>query len=89
MFGYIVVNKPELKIKDFALYKSFYCGLCRELKRKYGVFGQLSLTYDMTFVALLLSGLYEPETKEPPIVSCILFTKRQYGRTVLQNTQQI
>ena len=71
MFGYIVVNKPELKIKDFALYKSFYCGLCRELKRKYGVFGQLSLTYDMTFVALLLSGLYEPETKKGT-THCIL-----------------
>ena len=71
MFGYIVVNKPELKIKDFDLYKSFYCGLCRELKRKYGILGQLSLTYDMTFVVLLPSGLYEPETRKGT-THCIL-----------------
>lgn len=62
MFGYVVMNKPEIKFKDFDLYRSFYCGLCRELKRKYGISGQISLTYDMTFVLVLLSGLYEPPT---------------------------
>ena len=59
MFGYVVMNKPEIKFKDFDLYRSFYCGLCRELRDRYGVTGQISLTYDMTFVILLLSGLYE------------------------------
>lgn len=59
MFGYIVTNKPELKIREFDEYRSYYCGLCRVLKEKYGIAGQLSLTYDMTFVLLLLSGLYE------------------------------
>ena len=63
MFGYVVVNQPEMKFKDFGVYKSFYCGLCRELREKYGITGQISLTYDMTFVILLLSGLYEPKTK--------------------------
>ena len=57
MFGYIVMNKPEIKFKDFDLYRSFYCGLCRELKSKYGISGQISLTYDMTFVVILLSKL--------------------------------
>lgn len=60
MFGYVVMNKPELKMKDFDLYRSFYCGLCRELREQFGIFGQITLTYDMTFVILLLSGLYEP-----------------------------
>ena len=32
MFGYIVMNQPEMKFKDYDLYRSFYCGLCRELK---------------------------------------------------------
>ena len=62
MFGYIVMNKPEIRFKDFDLYKSFYCGLCRELREKYGISGQLTLSYDMTFVIMLLSGLYEPRT---------------------------
>ena len=55
MFGYVTVNKPEIKFKDFDMYRSFYCGLCRELKERYGLSGQITLTYDMTFVILLLS----------------------------------
>ena len=58
------MNKPEIKFKDFDMYRSFYCGLCRELKERYGLSGQITLTYDMTFVILLLSGLYEPPTKK-------------------------
>ena len=64
MFGYVVMNKPEMKFKDFEMYRSFYCGLCRELRERYGISGQITLTYDMTFVILLLSGLYEPPTKK-------------------------
>ena len=33
MFGYVVLNKPEIKFKDFDMYRSFYCGLCREAER--------------------------------------------------------
>ncbi len=54
MFGYIVMNKPEIKMKDFDMYRTFYCGLCRELREKYGISGQITLSYDMTFVILLL-----------------------------------
>lgn len=61
MFGYIAVNKPELKIKDFEKYNSYYCGLCHALDRSYGKFGKLTLSYDMTFLSMLLSSLYEPE----------------------------
>ncbi|WP_270614125.1 DUF5685 family protein [Blautia massiliensis (ex Durand et al. 2017)] len=64
MFGYVTVNKPEIKFKDFDVYRSFYCGLCRELRERYGIPGQISLTYDMTFAVLLLSALYEPPTKK-------------------------
>ncbi len=46
------------------MYRSFYCGLCRELRERYGIPGQISLTYDMTFVVLLLSGVYEPPTQK-------------------------
>ena len=62
MFGYIVVNKPEMKFREFDLYQSYYCGLCKSLKDRYGKRGQMTLSYDMTFLALLLSSLYEPET---------------------------
>lgn len=62
MFGYVIINKGDLKFKEFDVYQSFYCGLCRSLKERYGIFGQLSLSYDMTFLVMLLTSLYEPET---------------------------
>lgn len=62
MFGYICVNKPEMKIRDFEEYNSFYCGLCRSLKKRTGRLGQMTLTYDMTFLSILLTGLYEDKT---------------------------
>lgn len=61
MFGYVVVNKPELKFKEFDIYRAYYCGLCQSLRKRYGLSGQLTLTYDMTFLVILLSSLYEPE----------------------------
>lgn len=64
MFGYIAVNKPELRIREYEKYHSWYCGLCDCLKKRYGRTGQLTLTYDITFLLILLSGLYEPETEE-------------------------
>ena len=64
MFGYVVVNKGEMKFKEFDVYRSYYCGLCRALKDGYGMLGQMSLTYDMTFLVMLLSSLYEPEMKK-------------------------
>lgn len=63
MFGYITINKDELKIKDYNRYQSYYCGVCRSLKNNYGFSGQMTLTYDMTFLGILLSALYEDETE--------------------------
>lgn len=64
MFGYVVVNKPELKIKDFDRYREFYCGLCHALRERHGVAGQISLSYDAAFAAVILTALYEPYTRE-------------------------
>lgn len=59
MFGYLSLNKGELKIKDYEIYHSFYCGLCDSLKEGYGRSGQATLTFDMTFLTILLTSLYE------------------------------
>lgn len=70
MFGYIAINKAEMKFKDYDMYHSYYCGLCKRLKEKYGHRGQMTLSFDMTFLIVLLTGLYEPETKIET-VNCI------------------
>lgn len=71
MYGYVVVNKPEMKFKEFDEYRTYYCGLCHSLKSGYGLKGQLSLTYDFTFLSMLLSGLYEPR-EERKKCKCIV-----------------
>lgn len=63
MFGYITINKMELKFKEYYSYKGYYCGLCKSLKTKYGNISRLTLNYDMTFLILLLTSLYEPDNK--------------------------
>lgn len=62
MFGYVVVNRDELKIKEYRTYRSYYCGLCHALRERHGIRGQMTLNFDMVFLALLLCGLYEPHS---------------------------
>ena len=59
MFGYVVINQPEITFREFGIYRSYYCGFCQKLKERYGRAGQLSLSYDMTFLIMLLSDLYD------------------------------
>lgn len=64
MFGYVVCNKKELSEEEVKRYQGVYCGLCKMLENKYGQLSRMSLNYDMTFLILLLSSLYEPEEKK-------------------------
>lgn len=60
MFGFVVANTGELTPEEKERYQRVYCGLCRTLGRRSGQLSRLSLTYDMTFLILMLSSLYEP-----------------------------
>ncbi len=65
MFGYIVINQEELKMREYKRYRSFYCGVCRALEKRHGKKGKITLSYDAAFLAILLNGLYElPLTEE-------------------------
>lgn len=64
MFGYLTICRDELKIKDERTYRSWYCGVCEELKKRHGQLSRFTLTYDMTFLALLLQGVYEEKTQQ-------------------------
>lgn len=55
-------DEGELKVKELALYRAYYCGLCKTIGERYGQTARLFLSYDCAFLALLLSGL----TEAPP-----------------------
>lgn len=63
MFGYVMPCKPELKIKDYEKFKSYYCGLCLSIKKNYGNLPRLVLNYDMTFLAVLLDSISDEKCK--------------------------
>jgi hypothetical protein len=63
MFGYIMPEKPEMKIKEFDIYRAFYCGVCKSIGRRHGQIKRMTLTYDATFLAILLSSVMKIETK--------------------------
>jgi len=52
MFGYIKPHVPDLLVKENAFYKSVYCGLCHELKKKSPIL-PFTLSYDFVFLAIL------------------------------------
>ena len=63
MFGYVIADLARLDEAQRTRYKSVYCGLCRALFHSYGPVPALALTYDMAFLTLFLSALYEPAEK--------------------------
>ena len=61
MFGYIRAYKPEMRVKEFEMYKTVYCSLCKKLGKNYGVLSRFTLNYDFTFLSLLELSL-KPES---------------------------
>ncbi len=61
MFGYVLALEEQLTKEEWQRYRGAYCGLCRTLGMQFGQRARLTLTYDMTFLVLLLSSLYEPQ----------------------------
>lgn len=53
MFGYVKVDSGELKGKYNELYKAFYCGLCRSMKKNVSWLYTSTLNYDFVFFAFL------------------------------------
>jgi hypothetical protein len=63
MFGYIAPRLDALSKEEKSRYSKFYCGLCHELDSQFGSTGSATLTYDMTFLVILLSSVYEAEER--------------------------
>lgn len=56
MFGYVLPYIPHLKVCENETYKAIYCGLCKQIKKRYGMLSRLFLSYDMVFYAIFCIG---------------------------------
>lgn len=64
MFGYIMPSFSALSQEQKDRFRAAYCGLCKVLRQRYGLTGSATLSYDLTFLAILLDSLYEPKAHE-------------------------
>ena len=62
MFGYVRLFKPAITMGEYEQYKGIYCTLCKRLGKRYGLLSRFTLSYDMTFLALLQMALEEKDT---------------------------
>ena len=63
MFGYIRTDTPYLYIKDQTLYQAMYCGVCKGIGASCGQVARMGLTYDATFLSVLLHNLSGEDVK--------------------------
>ena len=54
MFGYVIPDKDNMLIKDFNVFQSFYCGLCKALHKTGSEVTRLCTNYDVTFYSVLM-----------------------------------
>ena len=64
MFGFIRPLRGELKVREWERFQSVYCGLCHCIRRRYGLIQTTLLSYDCTYLALVLDAM------QPACVAC-------------------
>ncbi|MGI6204098.1 MAG: DUF5685 family protein [Anaerovoracaceae bacterium] len=57
MLGYVICEKPEMKMKDLEVYQGYYCGICKAVGRQCGQFSRAALSYDAAFLAAVIDGV--------------------------------
>lgn len=71
MYGYILPDKPNMYVKDFALFRAFYCGTCKTISRHYGQTARYTTNYETAFLALFMHSYFN---RRPDFIedTCIL-----------------
>ncbi|MBR3767149.1 MAG: hypothetical protein IKL10_02795 [Clostridia bacterium] len=64
MFGFVVANPQKLTDEQNVRYKAVYCGLCEDLGKERGIKCRIALTYDLVFLAIVLSSVCGEEYME-------------------------
>ncbi|KNF09968.1 hypothetical protein CLPU_1c01330 [Gottschalkia purinilytica] len=63
MFGYVIPYKSELKMKEYNMFRAYYCGLCKAMGKEANQMVRMGLNYDLTFMGLLLSSIQEDRSQ--------------------------
>lgn len=61
MLGYVIIDKDELKVKEYDIYQSYYCGICKSIAKRVGQIPRMTLSYDAVFLAIVLASINDEE----------------------------
>lgn len=88
MFGYVLPDKPNLYMRDYALFRAYYCGLCHAMKKSAGQTARLSVNYDAAFINLFFADI---RGEKPKIVQkrCILNPKKRAVADVSETSLEV
>lgn len=84
MLGYVQVDKPELKVREYEIYCGYYCGICKSIGKRYGQLPRMALSYDAAFLAVMLESLSE-QPESPTQEHCITHPLLK-KKTVIRNS---
>ena len=65
LFGYVNVDKEKIDVRDYNIYRAVYCGVCLSCSQNLSFPARFGLSYDMAFLALVLSSLEEDFMLQP------------------------
>ena len=63
MFGYVLPDKPNMFVKDYAEYRAFYCGLCKSIGKKCSQVMRFTTNYDITFLNVLYHAVFNKDVE--------------------------
>lgn len=66
MYGYVRPDKGALTVLEFRQFQAAYCGLCEALKERCGPLARFVVSYDLSFLAMLLSHGAETQWRRCP-----------------------
>lgn len=62
MFGYVTICKSALSEEAYNTFRAYYCGLCKTIGKRCSHLSRMGLSYDITFLAIMLSSVDKEET---------------------------
>ncbi len=76
MFGYVTICREHLSDEGYKTFKAYYCGLCKAIGKRCSQSARMGLSYDITFLAIVLSSLdkTEDETRDS---KCLVHPMRE------------
>ena len=50
MYGYVQVYRPDLRFREYEVYRSHYCGLCHALQQRCNAISRLTLSLSLIHI---------------------------------------